>query len=299
MRLNSPEAQAEICVSISVSLEGGVSQARELAEETMIISLAEVVRCLEWGLLEDCIGVGVQQRDLWRESGTDNKISNGWRGSRRTKGGREMKGARAVTHEQSRPLRTVSMSDCDETEDMTAATCSKLTLKPAAECGCINSSKAIDKDINTNDQPQWRQQYLYPSSIQAVGAIDGTYSVVSILLYLILACTFLLSPMASNVVHCISSSVYTDWLSRTYDSAYILTCAIPHGPTCSHLLLSSYYLPLRLPSFMSFYLPSVLYPSLSHLFSLIVCYIHILYVVHGPHTCQCIVHVCLVYVVSS
>ena len=47
MRLNSPEAQAEICVSISVSLEGGVSQARELAEETMIISLAEVVRCLE------------------------------------------------------------------------------------------------------------------------------------------------------------------------------------------------------------------------------------------------------------
>jgi len=36
---------------------------------------------------------------------------------------------------------------------------------------------------------------------------------------------------------------------------------------------------------MPFYLPSLLYPSiLSHLFSLIVYYVHVLYVVHGPYT---------------
>jgi len=45
MRLNSPEARAGICVSIGVSLEGGVGQARELAEGTTIMSLEEGVRC--------------------------------------------------------------------------------------------------------------------------------------------------------------------------------------------------------------------------------------------------------------
>ena len=36
---------------------------------------------------------------------------------------------------------------------------------------------------------------------------------------------------------------------------------------------------------MPFYLPSLLYPSiLSHLFSLVVYYVHVLYVVNGPYT---------------
>jgi len=47
MKLSSPEARPGICVSIGVSLEGGVGQARELAQGTTIMSLAEVVRCLE------------------------------------------------------------------------------------------------------------------------------------------------------------------------------------------------------------------------------------------------------------
>ena len=44
MAMDSPE---DICIIIGVSLEGGVGQARELAEGTTSMSLAEVVRCLE------------------------------------------------------------------------------------------------------------------------------------------------------------------------------------------------------------------------------------------------------------
>jgi len=86
-----------------------------------------------------------------------------------------MEGAGAVTHERSRPLRNASMSDHDETEDMTAATCSKPSPNPAAGRGCIDSSEAIDEDIDTDDQPQRRRQYLYPSSSSRIRAVgdDG------------------------------------------------------------------------------------------------------------------------------
>jgi len=63
-----------------------------------------------------------------------------------------------------RPLRKASMSDRDEMEDMTTATCSKLSPGPAAGRGCIDSSATIDTDVDTDDQPYRRRQYLYPSS---------------------------------------------------------------------------------------------------------------------------------------
>ena len=87
---------------------------------------------------------------------------------RRKDEGREMEGAGAVAHERGIPLRNASVSDRDETEDMTAATCSKPSPNPAEGRGCIDSSATID----TNDQPYRRRQYLYPSSgsrIRAVG----------------------------------------------------------------------------------------------------------------------------------
>ena len=81
------------------------------------------------------------------------------------------------------------MSDRHETGDMTAATCSKPSPNPAAGRGCIDSSEAIDEDIDTDDQPQRRRQYLYPSSIRAVGDQLGRLMVpiLSYLFYFILS----------------------------------------------------------------------------------------------------------------
>jgi len=55
-----------------------------------------------------------------------------------------------------RPLRKASMSDRDEMEEMTTATCSKLSPNPAAGRWCIDSSTTINADIDTDDQPYRR-----------------------------------------------------------------------------------------------------------------------------------------------
>jgi len=75
-----------------------------------------------------------------------------------------MEGAGAVAHERGIPLRNASVDDRDETEDMTATTCSKRSSNPAAGRGCIDSSATIDADVDTDDQPYRLRQYLYPSS---------------------------------------------------------------------------------------------------------------------------------------
>jgi len=63
------------------------------------------------------------------------------------------------------------MSDRNETEDMTAATCSKPSSNPAAGRGCVDRSATIDEDIDTDDQPYRRQQYLYSSSSSRIRAV--------------------------------------------------------------------------------------------------------------------------------
>jgi len=62
-----------------------------------------------------------------------------------------MERAGAVAHEREKPLGNASMSDRDEMEDMTAATCSKPSPNPAAGREFIDSSSTIDEDIDTDD----------------------------------------------------------------------------------------------------------------------------------------------------
>jgi len=91
---------------------------------------------------------------------------------RKDEGRGEMEGAEQSHVNCAGRLRNTSMSDRNETEDMTAATCSKLSSNPAAGRECMDSSTTVEEDIDTDDQPYRRQQYLYPSSsswIRAVG----------------------------------------------------------------------------------------------------------------------------------
>src|SRR6188768_3187182 len=59
--------------------------------------------------------------------------------------------------------------------------------------------------------------------------------VLAYLFYVILSCISrrIHASTANNIVHCISSPVYADRLSRIHDPAYILACALPHGPAHS------------------------------------------------------------------
>ena len=70
-----------------------------------------------------------------------------------------------------------------------------------------------------------------------------SYPVLSI--YVILSCLDLVTYMhlplpTSSTAY---PALYTDRLSRTYDSAYILACALPHGPTfvVRYLLIPRYH----------------------------------------------------------
>jgi len=56
------------------------------------------------------------------------------------------------------------MSDRNETEDMTAATCSKPSSNPAAGRECMDSSATVDEVIDTDDQP-----YRRCTQVQAQG----------------------------------------------------------------------------------------------------------------------------------
>jgi len=56
-----------------------------------------------------------------------------------------MEGAGAVSHKRSKPLRKASMSDRNETEEMTAASCSNPSPNPAAGRGCIDSRATTDE----------------------------------------------------------------------------------------------------------------------------------------------------------
>ena len=141
-----------------------------------------------------------------------------------------------------RPLRKASMSDRDEMEDMTTATCSKLSPGPAARRGCIDSS------ATTDDQPYRRQQYLYPSSSSrirgrlmersALGPRTSLLSLSSWLLPSSYISTSLDLHISLVTYKCLPfPTSFTAYPARpTLTTAYVDAYALPHSPAYIHLL---------------------------------------------------------------